>query len=196
MLIHDPDSDTPLFRKLRRAADIPGHAHELTFSCYQRFQFLSKDRTREWFVDALENARRELAFDLWAYVIMPEHVHVLVYPRGNDALAGAIRGAIKEPVARTAIKYLEENAPKWIPRITVREGKRVRRRFWQAGGGYDRNGIKIETVHAMIDYIHNNPVRRGLVAKATDWEWSSARWYADVSPVRIEMDATLPMRVD
>ncbi len=196
MLIEDPDSDSPKFRKLRRASDMSGHAHELTVSCFQRFQFLSKDRTREWFVEALSNARCELEFDLWAYVIMPEHVHVLVYPRGNDTLAGRIRGAIKEPVARKAIKYLEERAPEWIPKISVQEGQRVRRRFWQAGGGYDRNGIKIETVHAMIDYIHNNPVRRGLVAKTTDWEWSSARWYAGISPVRIEMDATLPTRID
>jgi hypothetical protein len=40
----------------------------------------------------------------------------------------------------------------------------------------------------MIDYLHTNPVRRGLVAKAEDWEWSSARWYAGMRPVKIEMD--------
>jgi hypothetical protein len=43
-------------------------------------------------------------------------------------------------------------------------------------------------LRAMIDYLHANPVRRGLVSKAEDWEWSSARWYAGMRPVKIEMD--------
>ena len=43
-------------------------------------------------------------------------------------------------------------------------------------------------LRAVIDYIHANPARRGLVAGAQDWEWSSARWYAGVRPVKLEMD--------
>ena len=78
-------------------------------------------------------------------------------------------------------------------RITVHEGQRVRRRFWQPGGGYDRNVVELSTVQQMIDYIHANPVRRGLVQRAIDWEYSSARWYAGMRPVPIEMDATIPM---
>jgi hypothetical protein len=50
-------------------------------------------------------------------------------------------------------------------------------RFWQAGGGYDRNIEKHATLFQMIEYIHLNPVRRGLVKAATDWPWSSASWY-------------------
>jgi putative transposase len=51
-------------------------------------------------------------------------------------------------------------------------------RFWQEGPGYDRNLSSKETILAAIDYIHLNPVRRGLAARAIDWKWSSARWYA------------------
>lgn len=75
-----------------------------------------------------------------------------------------------------------------LERITVREGSRLRRRFWQPGGGYDRNITSIEALRAMIDYLHANPVRRGLVARAEDWDWSSARWYAGMRPVKLEMD--------
>jgi hypothetical protein len=46
----------------------------------------------------------------------------------------------------------------------------------------------------MPEYLHANPVRRGLVALAEDWEWSSARWYAGMRPVRIEIDGTLPLK--
>ncbi len=200
MRMRDPGTNDTYFCKLRRSPKADevelGHACELTFSCYHRFQFLSRDRTRQWFVDALADARQELPFDLWAYVIMPDHVHVFVYPRSKAATISRIRSSIKGPVARKAIAFLEENAPEWLPRITVREGQRIRRRFWQPGGGYDRTAIKIETVHSMIDYIHLNPVRRNFVGRATEWEWSSARWYAGISPVLIDIDQTLPTKYE
>ena len=91
-------------------------------------------------------------------------------------------------MARQGIAYLKANSPQWLPRLTVHEGQRVRHRFWQPGGGYDRNITSIEALRAMIEYIHANPVRRGLVARAEDWEWSSARWFAGIRPVKIEMD--------
>ena len=95
---------------------------------------------------------------------------------------------MKGPVARKAIRHLKSNAPEWLTRVTVREGPRLRHRFWQPGGGYDRNITSTEALRAVIDYLHANPVRRGLVARAADWEWSSARWYAGQRPVKLEMD--------
>lgn len=62
-------------------------------------------------------------------------------------------------------------------------------RFWQEGPGYDRNLNRTATVLSSIDYIHENPVRRGLCRQAVDWKWSSARWYA--SDGRID-DSDLP----
>ena len=192
MRVVDPKTGKSFFRKRRRRFDEPGHARELTFSCYHGYQFLSRDRTRLWFLEELESARRKWSFDLWAYVLMPEHVHVLICPRGAKLEAGKIAGQIKESVARRAIAHIEANAPEWLSRITVREGQRIRRRFWQPGGGYDRNVVEPSTAHEMIAYLHANPVRRGLVALAEDWEWSSARWYAGIRPVRIEIDPTAP----
>src|SRR5688500_19034631 len=71
-------------RKVRHSFNLPGHAHELTFSCYQRLPLLSRDRTRQWFIEALESARKIHRFQLWAYVIMPEHAHVLIFPPIDD----------------------------------------------------------------------------------------------------------------
>jgi len=192
MRITHPVTGKSYFRKRRKRIGEKGQARELTFSCYKRFQFLNRDRTRKWFIDALSEARNEATFDLWAYVIMPERVHLLVCPRENVEL-GRVFGSMKEAVARPAIQFLEVNAPQWLTRITVCEGKRTRRRFWQPGGGYDRNVVKLATVQKMIDYIHMNPVRRGLVERPEDWHWSSARWYAGIRPVPIEIDATIPM---
>ena len=84
--------------------------------------------------------------------------------------------ALKEPVARKAIRYLKSHAPDWLGGVTVvaARASRLRHRFWQPGGGDHRNITSIEVLRAVIDYIHANPVRRGLVARAEDWEWSSA----------------------
>lgn len=67
---------------------------------------------------------------------------------------------------------------------------------WQPGGGYDRNVVELASLQQMIEYIHLNPVRRGLVARPEDWPWSSARWYEGIRPVPIEMDANIPIIYD
>lgn len=188
MQIVDPKTGKSYVEKRRVRFNEPGQPRELTFSCYRRYAFLGRDRTREWFCEALDEARREFAYQLWAYVVMPEHVHVLVYPGDAPEQMSAFLQAVKEPVARKAIRYLRDHAPEWLARVTVREGQRVRRRFWQPGGGYDRNVTSVETLRAMIDYIHANPVRRGLAARAEDWPWSSARWYAGLRPAMLDMD--------
>jgi putative transposase len=194
--VHGPDTGGSFNSKRRRRHDEPGQARELTFSCYHFSPFLSRDRTRQWFVEALQDARRTWPVDLWAYVLMPEHVHLLVCPRESGPVVSGFLRDVKKPVARRGIEHLKSHAPEWLPRITVVEAGRVRRRFWQPGGGYDRNIMEISTLIKAIDYIHANPVRRGLVGRPVDWEWSSARWFEGIQPVPIEMDRTLPMASD
>ena len=73
-----------------------------------------------------------------------------------------------------------------LRRVTDSEGKQ---RFWLPGGGYDRNIFTDEELEEKIKYIHHNPVRRGLVERAIEWPWSSARWYAGIRrPGDLEMD--------
>jgi putative transposase len=193
MHIRDPASGDSWFSKRRKRYDGNRDPRELTFSCYRRFRFLERDRARQWFIAALEKARQRWPIDIWAYVIMPEHVHLLVNPRQPKLELGSFAGFVKEHTARPAICWLKENAPRFLPKITVVEGSVTRRRFWQPGGGYDRNVTEERTLESMIDYIHYNPVRRGLCQRAIDWEWSSARWYAGIRPVPFEIDSTLPM---
>jgi putative transposase len=195
MRLVDPNSGRRYVEKRRVRYNEPGQPRELTFSCYRHYAFLGRDRTRTWFCEALQEARTKIGFQLWAYAIMPEHVHLLVYPGNVPERMSAFLQAVKEPVARLAIRHLKESAPEWLARVTVREGARQRRRFWQPGGGYDRNITSIEALRSVIDYIHANPVRRGLVARAEDWEWSSARWYAGLRPVKLEMDESVLMEL-
>jgi|SRR5581483_1945468 len=188
MRIVDPQTGKTYVEKRRRRYSEPGQPRELTFSCYRRYAFFSRERTCAWFCQALEAARAKFGFQIWAYVVMPDHIHLLVYPGEAATEMSRFLQAVKQPVARQALEYLAAHAPPWLARLTVREGARVRHRFWQPGGGYDRNITSSASLRAMIDYIHANPVRRGLVANILDWEWSSARWYAGIRPVKIEMD--------
>jgi putative transposase len=172
----------------RPAFNLPGHAHALTFSTHERYPFLQADRTCEWLADALNKARVEHHFALWAYVFMPDHVHLLVYPLWQVYDISVIEQAIKAPVGRDAVAYLKEHAPHWLPRITVRRGQREERRFWQAGGGFDRNVDEPRALHEMVAYDHNNPVRKGLCQRPEDWKWSSAGWFAGLEPNSLRPD--------
>lgn len=160
-------------RKRCHRYNIPGHAHELTFSCYKRRPFLQTDRARRYLADSLLIAKTRLRFDLWAYVIMPEHVHLLICPLEAECSISRILQAGKQSVSRRALRFVRANHPgalKWF----ATGQKHTRYRFWQDGGGYDRNITSAATLAKVVGYIHANPVRRGLVAEATGWEWSSA----------------------
>ncbi len=184
--------------KTCRRFNEPGHAHALTFSCFQGRPFLSKDRTRQWFVNSLDAARRRLAFDVWAYVIMPNHCHVLVWPRSPIYSISEILTSIKLPVARRAVAWVKQNSPDnlQLMRDNQPSGAAVHR-FWQRGGGFDQNLVEEKLIYATIDYLHLNPVRRGLVERAEDWKWSSAGYFAGAADVPLKPDSgSLPTPVD
>jgi putative transposase len=181
-------------RKTVKSYEEPGHAHELTFSCFRRMPLLNRDRTRQWFIDALDATRKRRNLALWAYVIMPEHVHVLLYPRDVVYKIRHIRTGFKVSVQRKALTYLRDHAPQFLSRLRDEQPNgKVHYRFWQRGGGYDRNVTELSTLLAMIQYIHDNPVRRGLVTRATDWIWSSARFYEGMRDIPLLMDPLPPL---
>lgn len=182
----------PRIRKTRDAWNEPGHAHFLTYSCFRRLPLLTRERTRRWVLDALEATRREHDVALWAYVIMPEHVHILLHPRRPKYEMRRILAALKRPVSDAAREHLEEiEDDRWLELLTVAYPTRKVFRFWQPGGGFDRNIFREKSVPAVIDYIHANPVRRELVAQPTDWEWSSARFWEGWPNIEPRMDHPL-----
>jgi putative transposase len=162
-------------RKKLRHFNLPGHAHDLTFSCYRRLPLLSRDRTRQWLMDAIESARNKQEYAVLAFVIMPEHVHIIVYPFKQQYDIACFLKSIKQSVSRKAHTWLVNHDRQWLEKLTVSGHGNFR--FWQAGGGYDRNIDSRSTLLRIIDYIHQNPVRRGLAEKAMDFPWSSASWY-------------------
>ena len=131
-----------------------GQMHFLTFSCYHRLPYLATPESRETFESALERTRRKYQFVIAGYVVMPEHVHLLVNEPKLCGLDQAIK-SIKLSVAQ----------------------RRRERPFWQARY-YDFNVFTEKKYFEKLRYLHRNPVARGLVAKPEDWMWSSFHLYA------------------
>ncbi|MFQ5492121.1 MAG: transposase [Phycisphaerae bacterium] len=129
-------------------------------------------------VAALDATRRKHDLELWAYVVMPEHVHLLIYPTQKMYDISKILTTLKQPVAKKATLLVQREAPGFAGRMTDRQPNgKVSLRFWDRGGGYDRNLWSPAYVWETIDYIHHNPVRRGLCDSPVDWHGSSAVAY-------------------
>ena len=161
-------------RKRVKHYDEPGHAHLLTFSCFHQMPLLTNNLWRKWLSEAIDIAVDAQRFHLVAFVYMPEHVHVLVWPTEEEYHTGKLLWSIKRPFSSRIKGGLQEQRSPLLGKLTVRErpGKSAFR-FWQEGGGHDRNLVELDGLATVAEYIHNNPVRRGLVETPDKWKWSS-----------------------
>jgi len=158
---------------MRRLND-PNHARFLTFSIYQRLDLFGASELRDVFSDQLERTKTEYGFKLYAWVLMPNHAHLLIREPESGDVSGLLR-SLKGTVARRILsRWRELDAP--VLEKLVDGGGRLR--FWQRGGGYDRNIVSDAEFDEKVGYIHMNPVRAGLVERATDWGWGSARYWS------------------
>lgn len=150
-------------------------ARFLTFSCYKRLPLLRHDRIKELFMANLAAARASHRFLLGGWVVMPEHVHLLIVPEARD-IAQVLQG-VKQPVARIAVARWRELGPPILDKLTDGRGYV---RFWLPGGGYDRTLSRWYEFEEKLKYMHLNPVQRGLVTDPLEYRWSSARaWKGD-----------------
>lgn len=167
----------------------PGDLHELTFSCYQRMPLLTNDGWRRRLSKYIDAAGMEFCCELVAFVYMPEHVHLLIYPRLAEPELDGYLARVKQPFSSEIHRLLEACHSPLLKKLIIRDRpNRTSFRFWQEGPGYDRNLRSPQAILSSIDYIHNNPVTRGLCRRAVDWKWSSARWYLDDPPCQQDPD--------
>jgi putative transposase len=103
---------------------------------------------------------------------MPEHAHLLVYPTIPNYSVSNILNSIKQSVAKRALIYIRREAPAFLKHmLDSQPNGDVHYRFWQRGGGYDRNIIEPKAAYHEIAYIHDNPIRRGLCQRPEHWLW-------------------------
>jgi putative transposase len=172
----------------RQSFDLAGHAHFVTFSCYRRCPILLDVSACTLLAESLDAARLRLRFGLWAYIFMPDHVHLLLMPYNNTYSMAAILKHIKGPFAkRLADDWRASHRDRLRPlKAEGPSGPIIR--VWQRGGGFDRNLYSHERILRAVEYIESNPVRKGLVSDPLDWVWSSAQVRAGVADVPIRID--------
>ena len=149
--------------RLRRYQSTGQH-HFVTFSCCERRPYLESAASKGIFQEVLEATRLLYRFHVTGYVIMPEHVHLLVSEPESKPLSTAL-AILKRTVSR---QHTEK--PFWLTRY------------------YDFNISSNEKLFEKLHYIHWNPVRRGLVEAPEEYPWSSYRAHAlhETVPVKIQ----------
>ena len=136
-----------------------GHLHFVTFSCYHRQPNLSLALNRDLFLSVIEQVRLRYRFDIIGYVVMPEHVHLLLSKPESGNLSIVVQ-VLKQIVSRKVSASEQHVESFW------------QRRFYDFNVRTERKRIE------KLRYLHQNPVTRGLVEKPEDWQWSSFRHYA------------------
>jgi putative transposase len=150
-----------------------GDLHFVTFSCYHRMPLLKSARARGVFVRELARVRDEMGFRLVGYVVMPEHVHLLM-SEPRDGTPSTVLHRLKLRVARRLRGRKKAAEGQLCLPFDGREKRPGA--FWQARF-YDFNVYSEAKKNEKLHYMHANPVKRRLVKRPQDWAWSSWSWY-------------------
>ncbi|MGH9689278.1 MAG: REP-associated tyrosine transposase [Candidatus Acidiferrales bacterium] len=157
-----------------------GHLHFITCSCYRRLPFFASEPRRAAFLKILQEVRDRYDFALLGYVVMPEHIHLLI-SEPNVGTPSVVMEVMKQRVSRTLRKRPKNASPSQM-RLWKDERPSNHPRFWQRRF-YDFNVWRFRKKNEKLNYMHFNPVRRGLVDHPKSWAWSSYRFYLIGGPV-------------
>jgi putative transposase len=160
-----------------------GDLHFITFTCYQRRTFLASPRSKNLAVQVLGQVRAKFKFSLVGYVLMPDHVHLLISEPARATPADVIQ-VFKQRVSRKL--RARRRASHLQLGLRFPENGSFPRRFWQRRY-YDFNVYSRRKLREKLDYMHANPVIEKLVTHPKDWPWSS--WSAYVGkPALLPID--------
>ncbi len=134
-----------------------GNYHFITFSCHDRRPLLINPSSRDTVEEELERVRKRYDWKIAAYVVMPEHIHLLT----NEPTLVPLSLAIQSLKKQISMRLLTKDLPRfWLPRY------------------YDFNVITRPKYLEKLHYIHRNPVTRTLVTAAEEYPWSSYTYYS------------------
>jgi len=158
------------------------HLHFITCSCYRRLPFLRTARSRDRFLSILEQTRERYRFVVVGYVVMPEHIHLLI----SEPEIGSPSTVMQVVKQRTARALLPKKRRPDARQRRLFADATLRTPFWQARF-YDFNVWTTKKRVEKLRYMHRNPAKRGLVSSPEQWPWSSYRFYLldEAGPVRV-----------
>ncbi|MFM9873103.1 MAG: transposase [Fimbriimonadaceae bacterium] len=152
-----------------------GVIRKVTFSTFQKAHLLRDPRCSQAVIEALAQAKSKLGFELYAYVAMSNHVHFAFRLVHEPLPLSRVLSAVKTSSGKRILGILREFHPERLADISFVSPEGIRQRVWMPGGGFDRSLRDTDAVWNSIAYIHNNPVKAGLVHSPEEYEFSSAR---------------------
>jgi len=142
--------------------------HHVTTRTLERKPYLAKPVDKQLVLNALDFYRRRGDFALYGFVVMDNHLHIVIRPKNGCGLA-----------------RIADNLKTWISRRN--SAKPAGSRLWERR--YDDNAIQSQReMHQALDYLHNNPIRAHLVERAGEYPWSSIHNYLGGGKALIEVD--------
>ena len=137
-------------------------------------------------VESLSWCQREKGLNLHAWCLMTSHLHLVISVKTGHSISGFLRDFKKHTAKETIklIKKIPESRREWLLWYFEREGKKDKRitkyKFWKE----DNHAIELdctetEMIDQKINYIHDNPLKDGIVDDVCDYLYSSARNYCD-----------------
>jgi putative transposase len=157
-----------------------GQSHFVTFCCYHRCPLFTTEASRRVFEDALERVRRSFCLRVYGFVVMPEHIHLLVSEPERTTPLKPTPGLNGAPSLAYALKSLKQG----VARRLIGDAEH----FWQKRY-YDFNIRDHAQFVEKLHYIHCNPVKRGLCEHPEDWPWSSFLHHATGGEGRVEIES-------
>ena len=169
----------------------PNHLYFVTTRAVQYRHLFKRDVTKRLIIDSLDCMRLRERFQLYAFVIMPNHLHVIIQCHAEDPLAAVVRDLKKHIANRLIRQYRAEGNQSvldYLASVVARPNKQ-QHQVWEAG--YDaRDVFSPGFLRQKMTYIHNNPCQPhwNLVEHPADYIWSSARFYLREEPAIIPVD--------
>jgi putative transposase len=165
--------------------DIEGHAHFVTFCTHKKLPVIN-DEINAIITNTLYEFIKNGNVILIGYVIMPEHLHLVLIP-GSGIETGRLIGNIKRVSAKAIHELMKTKQHDLLREFYITRNRLPRFAFWQRRC-FDFTCRTEKDVWEKINYCHNNPVVRKLVGNPEDWKWSSCRWYMGLPDIALEMN--------
>ena len=155
----------------------------LTFQIVDWMDIFTRKTYRDIVIESFKYCQKHKGLELFAYVIMSNHIHLIARSANGD-----LSGIIRDFKRNTSRKFLEvvddniESRSKWMKMIFAYHGKYKNKQEYQiwTHENHAEHLYSNEFIAQKINYIHNNPVRAGIVEKPEDYLYSSARNYAEL----------------
>ncbi|MDZ7798159.1 MAG: transposase [Patescibacteria group bacterium] len=197
-----------------KTINIENHAYFVTSKVYYNLEIFVYNKFCQMLINNFKFYRKAKNFKLLGYVIMPNHLHTIIWPQGKNSISDIMRD-FKEFTAKQIIKSLnhrEALAPrpelsKYIARTGLGTGSSPSKilkcfkkgakninnqnyKVWQSRNWIE-NIFSIKFLKQKLNYIHNNPVRAKLVKKPEDYKYSSFKNYYRDENKLIKIDKIL-----